>query len=429
MGLRPDVLDFATPADELGPSAALDMHRPAGGGRHFLIVTAPFGMFSRRLGDELRKAGAKCTRVLFNGGDLSDWGVVNARTYFGDLAGWGDWLRAAVKREHITDLILYGDTNPYCGEAQRVAASLSLRVHVLEQGYFRPFWITLERDGVNANSRLRRDPDVYRRAAAALPPTKHEWLPPLTPAAVRRIVFYHANLWLLAPLFPRYRLSYEYSTRRQLVGHVRRYVAQKLNRSRDYRKLAEAIDTEAPLFLALLQRPGDSQLLRHSSFPRSSGYIGHVVKSFARSAPKGARLLFKSHPLDPGVERHDAAVAMAAKAHGLSDRVFFTDVGDLHALLDQVAGVVTINSTGGLAAIERGRPTATLGAAIYDMAGLTHQGGLDTFWTAPETPDAELFDAFKRVEMARTQVNGAYATRRGVELAVPEVARRLLQAH
>jgi capsular polysaccharide export protein len=245
---------------------------------------------------------------------------------------------------------------------------------------------------------------------------------------VRRIVFYHANLWLMAPVFPRYRLPYEYSTARQLVGHIVRYVSQKLNRARDHRRLAKAIDTTDPLFVALLQRPGDSQLLRHSSFPRSSGYIGHVVRSFARFAPKNARLLFKSHPLDPGVERHDAAVAVAAKASGVADRVFFTDVGDLHALLDQVAGVITINSTGGLAAIERGRPTVTLGAAIYDMAGLTHQGGLDSFWTAPETPEADLFEAFRRVEMARTQVNGAYATRRGVELAAPEVARRLLQA-
>lgn len=428
MGLRPDVLEFVTPADELGPSTAMDLRRPAGSGRHFLIVTAPFGMFSRRLGEELRKSGARCTRVLFNGGDLSDWGFANARLYFGDLTNWSDWLRAVVKREGVTDLILYGDSNPYCADAQRAAIGLPLKIHVLEQGYFRPFWITLERDGVNANSRLRRDPDLYRRAAAALPTPKHVWLPPLTPAAVRRIVLYHMNLWLLAPVFPRYRLSYEYSVQRQLVGHVRRYISQRFHHTRDHRKLTEAIDTTDPLFVALLQRPGDSQLLRHSSFPRSSGYIGHVVRSFARFAPKNARLLFKSHPLDPGVERHDAAVALAAKAAGVADRVFFTDVGDLHALLDQVEGVVTINSTGGLSAIERGRPTATLGAAIYDMAGLTHQGGLDSFWTSPETPDTELFEAFRRVEMARTQVNGAYATRRGVELAVPEVTRRLLQS-
>jgi capsular polysaccharide export protein len=71
-------------------------------------------------------------------------------------------------------------------------------------------------------------------------------------------------------------------------------------------------------------------------------------------------------------------------------------------------------------------PTIALGRAIYDMPGLTHQGGLDGFWSAPQAPDAELYDAYRRVVMAETQINGAYATSRGRRLAVPEIARRLL---
>jgi capsular polysaccharide export protein len=67
-------------------------------------------------------------------------------------------------------------------------------------------------------------------------------------------------------------------------------------------------------------------------------------------------------------------------------------------------------------------------AAIYDFEGLTHQGDLDGFWEAPQPPDPTLFDAFRRVVIARTQINGAYATRHGVDLAVPEAARRLLSA-
>jgi capsular polysaccharide export protein len=428
MGLRPDVLEFVSPSDELGSTVALPMQRSLGRGRHFLIVTAPFGQFGKHLGERLRRDGARCTRVLLNGGDVYDWGLTNARAYFGAQADWGDWLLETIRRENVTDIVLYGDSNPYCVEALRLAASLSLRTHVLEQGYFRPFWITLERDGVNANSRLVRDPEAYRHAAAALPAPSHVWLPPLTPAAVHRIVAYHINLWLMAPVFPRFRLAYQYSTGHQFLGHVRRYLSLKLSRTKDRRKLAEAIDTKGPLYIALLQRPGDSQLLRHSAFPRTAGYIGHVIKSFAKSAPKDARLLFKSHPLDPGVEPHESAVALAAKTSGVADRVFFTDVGDLQDLFDSSAGVVTINSTGGLASIERGRPTVVLGSAIYNMAGLTHQGGLDTFWTAPEAPDPAMFEAFRRVEMASTQVNGAYATLQGVKLAVPEVARRLLQA-
>jgi capsular polysaccharide export protein len=89
---------------------------------------------------------------------------------------------------------------------------------------------------------------------------------------------------------------------------------------------------------------------------------------------------------------------------------------------------VCVNSTAGLAAIEFGRPTVVLGRAIYDMPGMTHQGGLDSFWTAPEVPRAELYQAFRRVVLGTTQVNGAFATTRGRGLAVPAVTERLLAA-
>jgi capsular polysaccharide export protein len=425
MGLRPDALEFISPADTLGRVEVIDARRPKlPGERHFLFVTAPFGCFSRLLAERLRREGARCTRVVLNGGDVLDWGFSNAVTYFGGAEGWSDWLLQTARREGVTDLVLYGDCNPYCAQSKRVAAQLSLTVHVLEQGYFRPFWITLERDGVNANSPLRRDRDVLRAALSLPAPRDAVWLPPLTPPAVRRIFFYHAVLGLLHPVFPRYRPPYSELAHRQFLGHVKRYLMQRITRPRRRRQLTDAMGKPGRIYLALLQRPGDSQLLRHSPFPDTAGFIRHVVQSFARFAPADARLIFKTHPLDPGLERHDLTMADAAKAAGVSGRVSFTDDGDLYDMLDRVAGVITINSTSGLAALEACRPTIVLGRAIYDMAGLTHQSGLDTFWSSPEAPDAELFEGFRRHEMAHTQINGAYATRRGAALAIPEVAAR-----
>jgi capsular polysaccharide export protein len=76
--------------------------------------------------------------------------------------------------------------------------------------------------------------------------------------------------------------------------------------------------------------------------------------------------------------------------------------------------------------VEFGRPTVVLGRALYDMPGLTHQRGLDSFWQDPDRPDEALYVAFRNVLMAATQLNGAYATRRGRALALSEAARRLL---
>lgn len=396
--------------------------------RHFLLICGPFGPFTRTLGKSLRAAGARCSRVILNGGDLYDWGLAHARPYKGALSGFGAWLTDLVRRDRITDLILYGDAHPYCAEAARVAAIAHLRVHVLEQGYFRPFWITLERGGVNGNTRLPRDASAYRQGAACLPAPADEWLPPLTPPSAWNLALYHLALWLTAPAFPLFRLPYQYSLPRQAFGHVRRYLDQRLFRARHRRGLARALEGTGPLFFGILQRPGDSQLRHHSPFPSTADFIDRVVKSFARHAPPTGRLLFKSHPLDHGIEPHGQHVAAAAAAHGVGGRVFFTDIGDLHTLLPKGVGAVTVNSTAGLSAVGRGLPTLVLGKAIYDLPGLTHQGGLDTFWTAPQPPEPELHDAFRRVVIRRTQISGAYAIRKGIARAVPEVTRRLLLA-
>ena len=426
MGLQPDLSNLLTRAEDLGPTEAVLVQQRLRGERHFLFVTAPFGAFSRELAARLRQEGARCSRVILNGGDVLDWGLSHAQPYYGPLQGWSAWLRETVRRARVTDLILYGDCNPYCAEAKAVAADLGLPTHIFEQGYFRPFWITLEREGVNANSRLRRDPEIYRTLSMAPGSAEPVWLAPLTPPAVRKIFAYHVALGLLHPMFSRYRPPYVYSAHRQLAGHVRRYFAQRLARRRARRELAQAMAKPGPIFVALLQRPGDSQLMRHSPFRSTADFVRRVVESFAAFAPAEARLIFKSHPLDPGLEPHAKAIAGAASEAGVHDRVAFVDDGDLNEMLERVAGVVTINSTSGLTALEHARPTVVLGKAIYDIPGLTHQRGLDVFWTSSDAPDAELFEAFRGLEMARTQINGAYATRRGVELAAPEAARRML---
>jgi capsular polysaccharide export protein len=212
------------------------------------------------------------------------------------------------------------------------------------------------------------------------------------------------------------------------VAHVATYLRQMAGRRRRQAALARVVADPAPLFLALLQRPGDSQLSQHSDFAGLKDFERRVIDSFARHADPAARLLFKSHPLDHGLEPHPANIRRLAEAAGVADRVFFTDGGHFPSLVGRSAGVVTINSTGALAALEVGRPAVVLGEAIFDMPGLTHQGGLERFWRQGEAPDAALFESYRAVLMARTQINGAYSTRAGIEMAVPEAARRLLRA-
>ncbi|HEY2707907.1 MAG TPA: capsular biosynthesis protein [Caulobacteraceae bacterium] len=396
--------------------------------RHFLFISAPFGPFARMLGDQLIRSGSACTRVVVNGGDLIDWGVRDTAFYFGPGRGWRDWLEALIRERVITDVVTYGDSSPYSVTALKLGEALGLRLHVFEQGYFRPDWVTLEEGGVNANSRLPRDPQWYRDRADHASAGAAEKVGRTTPSAVGRITRYHTAMYFGLPIFPRYRAPYHHPAFLQAMGHVWRFATQHLASAKQQLRQEALIASGQTLYLVLLQRPGDSQLWRHSDFEDTEGFLGKVVSSFAAHADENAFLLVRPHPLDHGLDPHERVLAKLARREGVAGRVHYVDHGKLHELLPAIRGAVCVNSTAGLAAVEFGCPTAVLGRAIYDMPGLTHQGGLDSFWQSAQTPDASLYTAFRNVQMATTQVNGAYATPRGRQLAVQEAARRLLGA-
>jgi capsular polysaccharide export protein len=427
--IQPVDKDSSGSALKSGP-ATLASGRPRGirQDRHFLFVGAPFGPFSRRLGEALRAEGALCTRIILNAGDAMDWGRAGARHYRGRLSAWPAWLAYYLSRERVTDLIVYGDSNPYCVAAMDRARRTGVKVHVLEQGYFRPHWITLERDGVNGSSTMPRDPRFFLQMARLIPDTPHVEVGRIARPAVGRILTYHFWAYLGCLAFPNFHFAYQDPPLRQALGHVRRYALQRLRSGRAGAVIRRIAADPAPTFLALQQRPGDSQLTRHSPLKSVGAFIETVLSSFARGAAPDARLVFKCHPLDPGLEDHRGVIRRLARALGVEGRVFYVDGGDLAALVSASAGVISVNSTASLVGLELGRPTLVLGTAVYDIQGLTHQGGLETFWRAPEAPDGELFAAYCRVVMANTQINGAYSTAHGVDLALLETADRLLGA-
>lgn len=394
--------------------------------RHYLFVGAPFGPFSRLLGGSLRTEGARCSRIILNAGDASDWGSKEAEAYRGHPRAWPSWIAAYMQRERVSDLIVYGDSNPYCVAAMRRARRMDVKIHVLEQGYFRPDWITLERDGVNGSSRLPRDPDYFRQMAKFMPDERHVEVGRIATAGVARIFAYHVVAYLGCWAFPNFRFAYPYSPLRQAAGHIRRYVLQHLLSRRTRATLGRIMTAERPMYLAILQRPGDSQLVKHSSVKTVTDFIDQVLTSFAAHAQPKAQLVFKCHPLDHGLENHRAIIRRLAAARGVADRVVYLDGGDLAAIVRRSSGVISVNSTAGLVGIELERPTVVLGCATYDISGMTHQDGLDRFWTRPQGPDADVFAAYKRLVMATTQINGAYSTARGIDLALPETLRRLL---
>ena len=371
-------------------------------GRRFLIVTAPFGGFGRLLAQAVAARGGETMRMIFNAGDLVTWRREGGVAFRDDVRRWPARVRELAR--DFTDIVVFGEGGPYNQGVLAQAASLNARVWVLENGYFRPDWITLERNGVNGSSRLPRSADGYSVPGPELPVTRP--VGKILPHHVFNISFYHAVQPFGRLAFPRYRHPYTVSPWRQFFGHIRRYfgLATRPAQSCD----ADVIRARGPFFIACLQREGDAQLLRYSSYADNTAFLAEVMASFARHAPKDSRLVVKNHPLDPGLSDLEHMARCLAVERGLDDRVDFIDGGNLAQLCRASQGMVVNNSSAALSALGFRTPVKVLGDAFFDFEGLTDQQPLDGFWGAPVAADPKLFTAFRAHVIARTQINGNY---------------------
>ena len=394
--------------------------------RAFLFLQGMATRFFDRLGRALAERGHAVYRVNFNAGDRTFWSLPGAVDFCGRPQEWPEFLDRLIVDNAISDVILFGDCRPLHRAAIRVAESRLLRIHVVEEGYLRPDWITFEEAGVNGNSALPRDPSWYLERARSLPPWGD---PPSVPGSFRRRAFEDvlytmtsmAGMWRF-PFFATHRPYYQLI---EYAGWLRRLALKRRAEQRAAAAIEAIPDGPDPLFLFPLQLDCDYQVRVHSPFRAMYLAIEHVLTSFAGHAPPAARLVVKLHPLDSGLMDWAAQTRHLAVELGIAERIVILDGGDLEKLMARRPAVVTVNSTVGALALARGLPVSALGKAIYDIAGLTHQGELDDFWSAPTPPDAALFDAFRRVLAARCLIPGSFFNEAGLTLAVNAAVDRL----
>lgn len=371
-------------------------------GRRFLIVTAPFGPFGRVLAETLRARGAEVSRMLLNAGDLLYWRGPGGIQFKDEATAWPAALDAMAP--DYTDIVVFGEGGAYNQAVLRDVERFSATVWVLENGYFRPDWVTLEKNGVNASSNLPRTRHAYEPPTPEIPVTRA--VGKILPHHVLNISLYHLIQLPGRWLFPRYKAPYTVAPWLQCAGHIRRYIGLAFQRGDACDPVA--IRRKGPFFIACLQREGDAQLLRYSHFADNTAFLAEVMTSFAAHAPKDARLIVKNHPLDPGLVDLGRITYRLAVDRGLESRVDFIDGGNLAQLCRASLGMVVNNSSAALSALGFHTPVKVLGEAFFDFDGLTDQQPLDGFWTRPATPDSDLFHRFRAHVIARSQLNGNY---------------------
>lgn len=393
--------------------------------RVVLMLQGAASRFHGALGKALSRRGASVKKINLCAGEWSLW-PGRASSYRGRPEDWPGHVARLMRDLGVTDLVLFGDCRFYHAEAIKAARPLRVRLHLFEEGYLRPNWITLEHHGVNAHSDLPRDPAAILDEAAHLPP-QPEPRAFQDEFALRALwdVAWNTNLVLGWPLYPHYRRHTVVHPVVEYAGWLRQFAREGAIARRDARELAALKASGAPYFVLPLQLDGDFQIRVHSDFRDMGEPTALVFASFARAAPKGSRLLVKRHPFDVTLHDRRREIEDLAARHGIRDRLTFVEGGDIQALIAGSAGVLVVNSTSAGLALEAGLPLKVLGRATYDLPGLAFQGPLDAFWTEAGPPDAELWQAYRRVLIARTQINGGFFSKAGIAHAVRESAARI----
>lgn len=393
--------------------------------RRFLFVTLPSGPFGNYLDRALRARGATAVRVVMNGGELFDWVGGDTAWFKGPRDGFPPWVARTLKSGGFTDVVVFNDVNPYSQEALHAARDLGLKTWILENGYQRPDWITLETEGVNARSGLPREVSAYDDADSLTPPEEGPPIGAITPYHAFNTINHYTQLVLLSPWMRGYRYPFTVPVWGQIVGHTLRYSAWLWTRKAHERQ-AERVAKLTPYFLVTLQREGDSQLMVHSDLKTNQAFMETVIESFAAHAPQEARMVIKNHPLDPGLSNLERLAFRIAARHGVQHRLSFLEGGAFAALARASVGVVAVNSTAALAAVGFGTPVKLLGRAFFDLPGLVDQQPLEGFWKAPTAPDADFFHRFRRRMSVQTQIFGSYHAPKAMKGTAERLVARML---
>jgi capsular polysaccharide export protein len=389
--------------------------------RRFLFLQGPHGPFYARLGAQLQAAGAEVWRLGFNAGDRAFWprrGPL-APAYIPCHAGPDDFpalLEGLFARHEITDLVLYGDTRPIHAEAIPLARQRGLRIHVFEEGYLRPYWITYERGGSNGHSRLIDTPVAAMQSAIATLDMDLPDAPALWGDMTQHIFWgalYHWFVLTRGRSYPAFRPHRKESVAQEFRLHLKRLALLPLHR------VERALATRAiqaggfPYHLVLLQLEHDASFLRHSPFATMRDFLALVIEGFAQGAPSHHHLVFKAHPLEDGRTPLAADIQSLARAHGIAARVHFVRGGKLARLLAPARTAVTVNSTAAQQALWRGIPVRAFGAAVYAKPEFVSDQALPDFFAKPARPDSRAYRDYRQYLLQTSQVPGGFYSARG----------------
>jgi capsular polysaccharide export protein len=223
---------------------------------------------------------------------------------------------------------------------------------------------------------------------------------------------------LMAWRYSNYKRHWPYGQLTEYVYGGRRLISRVIAGWWRNRAMADIIGGAFDYYVFPMQVDVDSQIIFHSQFKGQAEVIKLVIGSFAEQAPEHSMLVITEHPLETSPTNWRKLVTAMAAGFGVASRVKFFAGGSPLELLAKARGIVVVNSTTGHQGLELGVPVVALSPAVFNLAGISFQAGLDNFWAKARPADPDFFRAYRKVVVHRTQLNGGFFSRKGIAVAV-----------
>ncbi|EAL5562526.1 capsule biosynthesis protein [Campylobacter coli] len=374
-------------------------------GKTVLLLQGPAGTFFHRLAIKMEKNKTKVLKLNFNGGDFFFY--PNGKRCKCDEKDLENFYESFFKEKKIDAIVMYNDCRLIHAKAIKVAKGLGIGIWIFEEGYLRPYCITFEKDGVNANSSLPRDKNFYLSCNILTKESIKE-----IPGGFKFMAFSAFLYWLfsflLAPFFNNklhHRTLFPFEFLFWFRSLYRKYL-YKLTEKKLNQKI---YSLEKKYFLAILQVYNDTQIKHH--YRKSiEEFIEELILSFANHARAKSYLVFKHHPMDRGYRNYSKLINELSQKYHVEGRILYVHDTYLPTLLKKALGCITINSTVGLSAILEGCPTKVCGNAFYNFEGLAYPKKLQFFWREAHAykPNPSLVINFKNYLLNTNQFNGNF---------------------
>ena len=353
-----------------------------------ILLQGPVGPFFNRLQSGLLNSNIECTRILFNAGD--SFFCSNKRSainFKGNLEKWSSWFRKYIKNNKPFVVILFGSDRPIHSIARNICKENEILALCLEEGYFRPGFVSLEMGGNNANSPLAGlIPNINEEVKEV--DLKSSYLRHDLKNSFRNKCWYGFLYYTWRELFSFGEQRKLFHNQMNLFSQAycwsKNFISWILMRKRDHDLFQKLSNTH--YHMVVLQLDSDMQSRFQSNGWKKSDLINEAIMSFASFGSPEGYLIFKVHPLERGHYKHKKTIHRIAKNFGIEDRVLVIETGMIGQWIKHSKGIITINSTSGLSAIYHGVPILLLGNAIYQHHQLVNclrdVESINEFWSA-----------------------------------------------